>query len=93
MELDEREQAIVRRAEQFARESRADGAAQRNWARSCPEPVRAFFLAIRANTPGAYREVVPTPHDPNRPTLGDLSQQLQDMLQTYCWPEWSDTNA
>jgi hypothetical protein len=86
MTWDEQGPAIMRRAEEFAHESRGDGSAQRNWARSCPERVRAVFGAIRANTPEAYareswRDLTPVPHDPTM-TLHRLSRNPTELSET-----------
>jgi hypothetical protein len=82
---------IIAAAEAFAGAYREDPRSQQRWAEAAPARVRSHFLAIRDNTPGARpRDAVnPVPyhHDPDIPTLSDLSADLQDLLAS-AWPVW-----
>ncbi len=78
-------------AEAYAKQYRDNPRAQQQWAEAAPAVVRAYFQAIRANTPGAKPRDPATPEpyrrNPDVPQLSDLSPELQRLL-ALSWPVW-----
>ncbi len=84
-------QHILAAAEAYAREYRDDPKALQRWAEAAPPPVRALFLAIRENTPGARprdpANAGPYRYNPEIPRLSDFSAELRALLE-LSWPVW-----
>jgi hypothetical protein len=87
--------SILAAAERYAASFREQPNRQREWAESAPPPVRALFLAIRANTLGDQvrdPEAGPYRYDPTLPRLNELSAELQALLRTS-WPAWDEAQG
>ncbi len=80
-------------AEAFAQTHRHDHTAYQRWARGCPEPVRAYFRAIREQSlavhPRHNGSSSHTSHDGELPPLASFSPALQELLEV-CWTAWRD---
>ncbi len=82
---------MIAAGEDYAKRFREHPKEQQQWTESAPPPIRALFLAIRENTPEArVRDSdgrAPYHHDATRPRLGDLSDDLRELLE-MSWPAW-----
>lgn len=80
-------QHAIDEAERFVRGNPYPYYAQawEKWAEDCTPEARAVFLAIRANTPGRWAT---GEHDPSKPTLASLSEDLRQLLDVACWNLW-----